>query len=130
MHFSEDEHGTSRSFRVKALSDLLIRNTSLERGVISSLPYFLEQQTDAQRGHGVFPKSIEALHRLNAVGYGTNGDNLVLNLVYKKYEAASSNSLVGSSSSYYISVLFETAEHNPRTNITRLDGDRCSGLHP
>ena len=31
--------------------------------VISSLPYFLEQQTDAQRGRGVFKKSIEALHR-------------------------------------------------------------------
>jgi radical SAM/Cys-rich protein len=50
--------------------------------VISSLPYFLEQQTDAQRGPGVFEKSIEALRRLNAVGYGVEGSNLVLNLVY------------------------------------------------
>jgi radical SAM/Cys-rich protein len=50
--------------------------------VISSLPYFLEQQTDAQRGRGVFEKSIEALRRLNAVGYGIEGSNLVLNLVY------------------------------------------------
>lgn len=49
--------------------------------VISSLPYFLEQQTDAQRGRGVFEKSIEALRRLNAVGYGVE-DNLRLNLVY------------------------------------------------
>jgi len=50
--------------------------------VVSSLPYFLEQQTDAQRGRGVFEKSIEALRRLNAVGYGVEDSNLVLNLVY------------------------------------------------
>ena len=49
--------------------------------VVSSLPYFLQQQTDAQRGVGVFDKSIEALKRLNAVGYGTD-ENLILNLVY------------------------------------------------
>ncbi|MGH9901366.1 MAG: arsenosugar biosynthesis radical SAM (seleno)protein ArsS, partial [Pyrinomonadaceae bacterium] len=49
--------------------------------VVSSLPYFLEQQTDAQRGHGVFEKSIEALRRLNTAGYGAGGV-LVLNLVY------------------------------------------------
>ena len=50
--------------------------------VISSLPYFLEQQTDAQRGTGVFQKSIEALQRLNTVGYGREGGGLILNLVY------------------------------------------------
>lgn len=49
--------------------------------VVSSLPYFLQQQTDAQRGQGVFDKSIEALRRLNAVGYGVE-DGLILNLVY------------------------------------------------
>ena len=31
--------------------------------VVSSLPYFLEQQTDAQRGHGVFAKSLAAMRR-------------------------------------------------------------------
>ena len=50
--------------------------------VVSSLPYFLEQQTDAQRGRGVFQKSIEALRRLNAVGYGREDSGLILNLVY------------------------------------------------
>ena len=50
--------------------------------VISSLPYFLEQQTDAQRGRGVFEKSIEAMRRLNGVGYGVEGSRLALNLVY------------------------------------------------
>ena len=50
--------------------------------VVSSLPYFLEQQTDAQRGRGVFEKSVAALKRLNAVGYGVEGSHLLLNLVY------------------------------------------------
>ena len=49
--------------------------------VVSSLPYFLQQQTDAQRGAGVFDKSVEALKKLNAVGYGTD-EKLDLNLVY------------------------------------------------
>lgn len=52
-----------------------------ETEVVSSLPYFLEQQTDAQRGNGVFEKSIDALKRLNEVGYGID-EKLVLNLVY------------------------------------------------
>ncbi len=49
--------------------------------VVSSLPYFLATQTDAQRGTGVFDKSIEALKKLNAVGYGAD-EKLILNLVY------------------------------------------------
>ena len=53
-----------------------------EAEVVSSLPYFLAQQTDAQRGPGVFEKSIEALRRLNAAGYGEEGGGLLLNLVY------------------------------------------------
>lgn len=50
--------------------------------VVSSLPYFTPQQTDAQRGKGVFDKSIEAIRKLNAVGYGIQSGDLILNLVY------------------------------------------------
>ncbi|MBM9501258.1 arsenosugar biosynthesis radical SAM protein ArsS [Leptospira sp. 201903071] len=50
--------------------------------VISSLPYFEKRRTDSQRGEGVFDRSIEALKRLNAVGYGIPDSGLVLNLVY------------------------------------------------
>lgn len=50
--------------------------------VISSLPYYQSFFTDTQRGKGVFGKSIEALQRLNAVGYGQDGSGLALNLVY------------------------------------------------
>ncbi len=48
--------------------------------IVASLPYFQARETDTQRGEGVFGESIEALHRLNALGYGTGGD-LKLNLV-------------------------------------------------
>jgi radical SAM/Cys-rich protein len=50
--------------------------------VISSLPYYQEYFTDAQRGSGVFKKSMEAMKRLNALGYGVQGSGLALNLVY------------------------------------------------
>ena len=50
--------------------------------VISSLPYYQEYFTDAQRGSGVFKKSMEAMKRLNALGYGVEGSGLVFNLVY------------------------------------------------
>jgi len=50
--------------------------------VVASLPYFQEAQTDAQRGEGVFAKSIEALRLLNSLGYGQPGSPLKLNLVY------------------------------------------------
>jgi len=50
--------------------------------VVSSLPYFLEDRTDQQRGEGVFQKSIEALKKLNGMGYGKDGTGLSLNLVY------------------------------------------------
>lgn len=50
--------------------------------VVSSLPYYQEFFTDKQRGTGVFKKSIEALKKLNAVGYGAPEKSLTLNLVY------------------------------------------------
>ncbi len=50
--------------------------------VVASLPCYSEANVDKQRGKGVFGQSIEALRRLNALGYGKPGSGLVLNLVY------------------------------------------------
>ena len=50
--------------------------------VVSSLPYFTARRTDAQRGEGVFEKSIKSLQMLNDVGYGQEGTGLKLDLVY------------------------------------------------
>jgi radical SAM/Cys-rich protein len=50
--------------------------------VVASLPCYSEDNVDRQRGKGVFDKSIAALQRLNALGYGREGSGRVLNLVY------------------------------------------------
>ena len=50
--------------------------------VVASLPCYLEENVDAQRGKGVHARSIEALTRLNGLGYGVEGTGLILNLVY------------------------------------------------
>jgi radical SAM/Cys-rich protein len=50
--------------------------------IVASLPCYLEDNVNAQRGKGVFEASIRALRRLNALGYGREGSGLALNLVY------------------------------------------------
>lgn len=56
--------------------------------ITASLPCYLEDNVDAQRGKGVFDASIRALHRLNALGYGLDAGGLVLNLVYNPQDTA------------------------------------------
>lgn len=50
--------------------------------VVSSLPHFSASRTDAQRGSGVFEKSVQALRMLNTAGYGKEETDLSLHLVY------------------------------------------------
>ncbi|ATX82070.1 radical SAM/Cys-rich domain-containing protein [Mariprofundus ferrinatatus] len=50
--------------------------------VVASLPCYLSDNVDAQRGKGVFDSSIRALKRLNQLGYGVDGSGLTLTLVY------------------------------------------------
>ncbi len=54
-----------------------------DRGVevVCSLPHHRPRNTDAQRGGGTYEKSITALERLNAVGYGTGDPRRVLTLM-------------------------------------------------
>ena len=49
--------------------------------VVASMPCYLADNVERQRGKGVFDGSIRALHKLNALGYGRE-PSLVLNLVY------------------------------------------------
>ncbi len=49
--------------------------------LVASLPCYLEDNVEKQRGEGVFSKSIEAIRALNAVGFGVDPE-LQLNLVY------------------------------------------------
>jgi radical SAM/Cys-rich protein len=50
--------------------------------IVASLPCYLGDNVDSQRGKGVFDKSIKALLKLNDLGYGNQGSGLSLNLVY------------------------------------------------
>lgn len=50
--------------------------------ITASLPCYLEDNVDRQRGNGVFETSIRALKKLNALGYAQTGTELFLNLVY------------------------------------------------
>ena len=50
--------------------------------VVASLPCYLDENVDRQRGRGVFDASIEGLQRLNALGYGDEATGLSLDLVF------------------------------------------------
>jgi len=50
--------------------------------IVASLPCYLEENCDRQRGDGAFRRSIEALRRLNDLGYGRADSELTLTLVY------------------------------------------------
>ncbi|MBI1194525.1 MAG: radical SAM/Cys-rich domain protein [Gammaproteobacteria bacterium] len=63
----------------EGLAEFLARQ-SVE--ITASLPCYLEDNVDRQRGKGTFASSIRALKRLNGCGYGQTGSGLELNLVY------------------------------------------------
>ena len=50
--------------------------------VVASLPCYLEENVNKQRGDGVFQASLQGLRQLNALGYGVPESGRVLNLVY------------------------------------------------
>ncbi|MDY6791792.1 MAG: arsenosugar biosynthesis radical SAM protein ArsS [Thermodesulfobacteriota bacterium] len=49
--------------------------------IVASFPSLNESQTESQRGRGIFRLSIDALKKLNSLGYGKKGTDLELNLV-------------------------------------------------
>ena len=56
--------------------------------VVASMPCYLEDNVDRQRGKGTFDASIRGLQRLNALGYAKPGTGLTLNLVYNPQGAS------------------------------------------
>jgi radical SAM/Cys-rich protein len=73
--------------------------------VIASMPCYLKENVDRQRGSGVFDNSIAGLHRLNEAGYG-HDESLVLNLVYNPQGPSLPPSQVGLQADYK-KVLFD-----------------------
>lgn len=55
--------------------------------IVASLPCYLEDNVDKQRGKGVFKDSLAALQRLNRLGYAQPGSQLKLNLVFNPQDA-------------------------------------------
>lgn len=55
--------------------------------VVASMPCYLQENVDAQRGRGTFEANIRALQQLNQLGYGVD-PALQLNLVYNPQGAA------------------------------------------
>jgi radical SAM/Cys-rich protein len=90
--FVQELHKLGRQVMVRCNLTIILANKKYhdlplffkEHGVqvVSSLPYFSASRTDAQRGEGVFEKSIKALQLLNEVGYGNPESGLQLDLVY------------------------------------------------
>ncbi|NJC87939.1 MAG: radical SAM/Cys-rich domain protein [Desulfuromonas sp.] len=60
------------------IPEFLMRN---QVRLVASLPCYLDENVAAQRGQGVYPRSIAALRRLNSLGYGCC-EELPLDLVY------------------------------------------------
>lgn len=56
--------------------------------IVASLPCYSLDNVDKQRGKGTFDKSILALQKLNALGYGIPGSGLTLNLVFNPQGAS------------------------------------------
>ena len=84
--------------------------------VVASLPHYRQPLTDTQRGDGVFERSITALRRLNALGYGDGKSGLLLNLVTNPVGAF----LPGSQASL---------EREWKRELLRLHGLRFDGLY-
>ena len=55
--------------------------------VVASLPCYLAENVDAQRGKGAYNESISGLKQLNAFGYGRDPDK-ILNLVFNPQDAS------------------------------------------
>jgi radical SAM/Cys-rich protein len=69
----------------EALAELLAKN---KVEVVASMPCYLEENVNKQRGSGVFKSSIKALKTLNQLGYGKQNSDLVLNLVFNPQGAS------------------------------------------
>lgn len=69
-------------FEVDGQNDLAQFLADQQVEIVASMPCYLEENVERQRGKGVFDASIRGLQKLNALGYGDEASGLTLNLVY------------------------------------------------
>ena len=68
--------------------------------IVASLPCYLGENVDRQRGKGVFETSIRAIQRLNKLGYGMPDNPLTLNLIFNPQGAELPPPQVGLEAAY------------------------------
>lgn len=73
---------------VEGHEDLAEFLASKQVEIVASMPCYLQDNVNRQRGKGAFEGSIRGLRRLNALGYGRDASGLVLNLVYNPQGAS------------------------------------------
>lgn len=61
---------------------------SMRVEIVASLPCYLKENVENQRGKGTFDRSLEGLRALNRQGYGQQGSGLTLNLVFNPQGAS------------------------------------------
>lgn len=66
----------------KGYEDMAVFLAAHKVNIVASLPCYLEDNVDEQRGDGVFQASLNGLRQLNKLGYGKAASGLNLNLVY------------------------------------------------
>lgn len=64
-----------------SLSDLIPLLGALRVSLVGSMPCYLENNVDAQRGEGVYGKAVIAIRKLNRIGYGLE-EGLLLHLAF------------------------------------------------
>lgn len=55
--------------------------------ITASLPCYSEEGVDSQRGKGTYKKAIDALSKLNSLGFGTNGNGLEIDIMFNPAKA-------------------------------------------
>ncbi|MFC1616977.1 arsenosugar biosynthesis radical SAM (seleno)protein ArsS [Candidatus Margulisiibacteriota bacterium] len=89
--FLEEISGYSEKIIIRTNATLLVEKkyqTLLDKlikhkvEIIASMPCYLPENVDAQRGNGTYQKVVDGLKYLNSKGYGKEGTGLLLNLVY------------------------------------------------
>jgi radical SAM/Cys-rich protein len=96
--------------------------------ITASLPCYLEENVEKQRGKGIFDGSISALQLLNSLGYGKQ-DNLQLNLVYNPVDLNLPPAQVGLEADYkrILKEQFDI-EFNQLFTITNMPISRFGGM--
>jgi radical SAM/Cys-rich protein len=96
--------------------------------IMASLPCYLAENVDQQRGKGVYDLSIKGLQRLNALGYGRTDSGLTLNLVYNPIGASLPPPQVGLERDYKEKLKYLDIEFNQLYTLSNMPIKRFGSM--